>query len=148
MSFSYQFGANPAIDYPRLLISDTQDSGHVFEDSEITAATSIVALQFQSGMFYSGSAGVNLPSTPVSYLRVAALLLDALAANKSRLSSIKKILDVQLDSTDAAIQLRATAQEYRTVEDESGAFMIIEQCNNTFSFIDRWWKQIQRGQAA
>ena len=144
MSFSYQFGSNPAIDYPRLLISDTQDSGHVFEDSEITAATNICALQFQSGQFYSYPSGANLPSAPVPYLRVAALLLDALAANKSRLASVKQLLDVRLDSSDAADQLRKTAAEYRDVDDNAGAFMIIEQCNDYFSFSDRWWKQVQR----
>lgn len=153
MSFSYQAGANPPIDYPRLLISDTQQFAadgitriYVFEDSEITAMTNIQMLQFQSAQFYSGAAGQNLPTSPVSYLRIAALLLDALAANKARLASIKQLLDVRLDSSDAAIQLRLTAQEYRDVEDNAGAFMIIEQVNNYFSFADRFWKQVQRQQ--
>lgn len=144
MSFSYNLGANPAIDYPRLLISDTQSVGHVFEDEEIAAATQIQALQFQSSMFYSGPGGNNLPTSPVSYLRIAALLLDALAANKARLASVKQLLDVKLDSSDAAIQLRATAAEYREVEDNAGAFMIIEQVNDVFSFRDRYWKTVQR----
>jgi len=78
-------------------------------------------------MRWSGAQGQNLPTSPVSYLRSAALLLDALAANKSRLASIKQLLDVRLDSSDAAIQLRATAAEYRSVDDDAGAFAIIEQ---------------------
>lgn len=147
MSFSYNLGANPAIDYPRLLISDTQATNHIFEDEEITAVTLMQAAQWQSSMFYSGVGGANLPSSPVSYLRIAALLLDAIAANKSRLASIKQLLDAKLDSSDAAIQLRATAAEYRQVDDESGAFVIIEQCSTQWSFQDRFWKQWQRGTA-
>lgn len=147
MSFSYTLGANPAIDYVRLLISDTQSVNHIFEDEEITAATAIQGLTFQSSQFYSTNAGANLPTTPVSYLRIAALLLDALAANKSRLASVKQLLDVRLDSSDAAIQLRATAAEYRDVEDNSGAFMIIEQVNDIWSFQERFWKTVQRQSA-
>jgi hypothetical protein len=147
MSFTYNLGANPAIDYPRLLMSDTQSVNHIFEDEEINALTTIVSLQFQSAQFYSGSQGKNLPTSPVSYLRVAALGLDSLAANKARLASVKQLLDVRLDSSDAAIQLRATAKEYRDVDDDSGAFMIIEQVNDAFSFRDRFWKTVQRNSA-
>ncbi len=144
MSFSYGGGSNPMIDYPRLLCSDTTFDNHVFEDSEIMAAYQIQASAFQSSMFWSGSAGQNLPAQPLSYLRVAALLLDSLAANKSRLASIKALLDVKLDASDAAIQLRATAKEYRDVEDNSGAFMIIEQTSTIWSFTQRYWNQIAR----
>ena len=145
MSFSYTYGANPPIDYVRLLISDTQDLNHVFEDAEILTFAAITSGVWQSSMFYSGVDGLpTLPSTPVNYLRTAALALDSLAANKSRLASIKQLLDVKLDSSDAAIQLRATANEYRTVDDDSMAFVIIEQCNTYSSFVDRFWKQWQR----
>ena len=147
MSFTYGLGANPTIDIPRLLISDTQSTNHVFEDEEITMAYTIAGSFFQSAQFYSGAGGANIPTTPVSYLRVAALLLDSLAANKSRLASIKQLLDVKLDSSDAAIQLRATAAEYREVDDNSGAFMIIEQVNDNFSFRERFWKTVQRNSA-
>ena len=57
---------------------------------------------------------------------------------------IKQLLDVKLDSSDAAIQLRATAAEYRDVDDNSMAFVIIEQCHDLASFRERWWKQVQR----
>ncbi len=144
--FTYNFcdGTNNSIDFVRLLISDTQETNHVFEDSEIMGGYQIQMAQFQSAQFFSPPLGSNLPSSPVSYLRVSALLLDSLAANKSRLASIKQLLDVRLDSSDAAIQLRATAAEYRDVEDNSGAFFIIEQCNDEWSFRDRFWKQVQR----
>jgi hypothetical protein len=144
LSFSYGLGANPLIDYPRLLISDTQETNYVFEDEEITAARTICGLNWQSGMQYSPPSGANLPTLPINYLRIAALLLDALAANKSRLASIKQLLDVKMDSSDAAIQLRATAAEYRDVDDNSMAFVIIEQCHDLASFRERWWKQVQR----
>lgn len=148
MSFSYSFGANPPIDYVRALISDTQLVNAIFQDEEITIFANITSGVWQSGMFYSGLTGQpTLPSTPVNYLRTAALALDSLAANKARLASIKQLLDVKLDSSDAAIQLRATAQEYRQVDDDSMAFVIIEQCQNEWSFVDRFWKQWQRNAA-
>lgn len=152
MAFTYNScdGTNDRIDFIRLLIFDTQLLNHIFEDSEILAGYTIQQATFQSGMFYSGSAGRMLPATPVSYLRVAALLLDAVAANKSRLASIKQLLDAKLDSSDAAIQLRATAKEYREVEDNSGAFMIIEQVHRDggWSFRDRFWATVQRASGA
>lgn len=144
MSFSYQAGNNPTIDYVRLLISDTQKLNHIFEDSEIMAAYQINAAQFQSSMFFSPPGGRNLPSQPVSYLRTAALLLDSLAANKSRLSSITQLLDVKLNPNMAAKALRDQAQTYRDVDDNSGAFFIIEQCPTTWAFYDRFWNQVQR----
>ena len=150
-SFSYNFGANPPIDYPRLLISDTQQFApdgttpiYVFADQEIQAATAIANLPFQSAQYFSYPAGQNIPPQPITYLRVAALLLDCLAANKARLSSIQKLLDVELDPVKAATVLHEQAQAYRDVDDNSGAFMIIEQVNDLFSFQDRFWRQVQR----
>jgi len=159
MSFSYGPTSspptlNPAIDYPRLLISDTQQFDpngnpiYIFEDQEITAMYNVVQANFQSSMFYTPPAGQNLPSSPISYLRVAAYLLNAVAANKARLASVKKLLDVQLDSSDASIQLRETAQQYLDMDDNAGAFAIIEMCNDYFSFRDRFWKQVQRQSGA
>ncbi len=98
-------------------------------------------------MFYSPPAGRNLPAQPVSYLRTAALLLDAIAANKSRLASIMQLLDVKVDAGKASYALRMQADEYRQIEDNSGAFMIIEQCPTSWSFYDRFWNQIQRQMA-
>lgn len=148
MSFSYRSGANPAVDYPRLLISDTQPENHIFEDEEIGSATAIQNSTFQSGMFYSGVGGATLPTTATSYLRVAALLLDSLAANKSRLSGITQLLDVHMDPSKAAKALSDQAKNYREVDDNSGAIMIIEQVNDVFSFRDRFWKVLQRQSGA
>ncbi len=156
MSFSYGLGLSPAvpnppIDYPRLLISDTQQFGpdgttpiYVFEDAEILAAALVNSSVFQSAQFYSGPGGRNIPTSPVNYLRTAALLLDSLAANRSRLASIKQVLDIKLDPAVAAKNLKDQAQAYRDADDNSGAFFIAEQVNDSFSFRDRWWKEMQR----
>lgn len=146
MAFTYQFGANPGIDFPRMLIGDTQDTDHIFEDSEIQSAYVIQAAQFQSSMLYSGGAGQNLPSSPVSYLRVAALLLDALASSKARLI-VSKLLDATITPAQTAKALHDQAQAWREVEDNSGAFCIIEQCTTSFNFLSRFYAQVQRQNA-
>lgn len=155
MSFSYGGGTNPAIDAPRLLVSDTQQFAldgvtrlYVFEDSEILLAGAITAGVWQSSQFFSGVDGVaTLPSTPSQYLRTAATLLFSLSANNARLAAIKQILDVRVDATDAAEQMRKTAQSYLDMDDNSGAFALIEMVNSDFSFRDRFWKQVQRQSA-
>lgn len=155
MSFSYQFGENPPIDYPRLLIADTQEFGpdgvtpaYIFQDSEILSAARICTLNWQSGMFYSGVQGANLPASPVSYYRVAAVLLDALSANKARLANALKVLDIQVNTQSASQELRTLAASYREVDDNAGAIMIIEQVNDAASFRERFWKTVQRASAA
>jgi hypothetical protein len=154
MAFTYQFGANPPIDYPRLLISDTVQNDpngnriYAFEDSEIMAAQAIEQNVWMSPQYYSGTMGQAAEANPpVSYRRVAATLLDSLAANQARLSIISGILDVKLNA-QAAKQMQAQAAYLRRVEDESGAFVIIEQVNDEWSFIDRYWKTIQRQSAS
>ena len=157
MSFSYGPSAspptlNPQIDYVRLLCADTQQfdaKGNqifIFSDQEILAAAQICTTVFQSSQFYSGPGGQFVPPQPPDYYRTAGTLLRALAANKARLASIKKLLDVQLDSADASIQLRETADDYFEMSDNSGAFAIIEQVQDYWSFSDRFWKQVQRQQ--
>ncbi len=151
--FTYSGGENPAIDYPRLMISDTVEFAadgttpvYVFADQEIEAMTRIVRLQFQSAQFFSPPAGRDLPNNPVSYLRIAAGLLDCMAANKAKLSAITQILDVKLDPSKAAQWLRDMAREYRETDDNAGAFVIIEQVQNGWSLQQRYWNQIQRQQ--
>lgn len=152
-TFSYQFGANPAIDWPRLMISDTVQFAsdgvtpiYVFADQEIAAITLIVQAQFQSAQFYSPPSGQNLPTQPVPWLRVAAALLDCIAANKAKLASITRILDVSLDPSKAAKLLMDQAKAYRDADDNSGAFFVIEQVSNEWALYDRYWKQVQRQQ--
>lgn len=158
-TFTYGYGSNPVIDYPRLLVSDTQQFApngtlsYVFADQEILAMEAIVQGQFQSGMFYSTPGGppnggttgnYALPNIPIPYYRVAGMLLMSIASNKSRLASVMQLLDVKLDPSKAASALRETAQAYLDQDDNSGAFVIIEQVNDPASFRDRFWKQWQR----
>jgi len=154
MSFSYQFGANPQVDYPRMLISDTVQNDqngnrvYAFEDSEILAAYQIEQNVWMSPQFYSGTLGqASETNPPVSYRRVAATLLDCLAANQARLQAISSILDVKLNA-QAAKEMRETAAALREAEDNSGAFVIIEQVNDEWSFRDRFWKTVQRQSAS
>ena len=125
-------------------MSDTVDLNHIFEDSEIVMATAIATNVWQSGMFYSGSSGAYVPAVPVSYFRIAAILLDAIASNKSRLSSITQLLDVKLSPEIASKALREQSDRYRLIDDESGAFAIAEQVTNNWTFKERFWKQAQR----
>lgn len=143
---SYANGANPRIDYIRLLIADTNTSAEIFTDGEIESAYQIQASFFQSFQFFSPPAGRFLPQAPVSYLRVAALLLDSLAANSARLSSVIQLLDVKLDASKAAGALRDQARSYRDVDDDSGAMAMIEQCSTSWAISDRFWAQVQRQQ--
>lgn len=155
MSWSYQSGGNPVIDYPRILIADTDPVLPIFQDEEILAVEQIVRQPFQSGMFFStptgpvggGTLGTALPQLPIPYYRVAAVLLNSIASNKARLASIQQLLDVKLDPQRAAQALQAQAKAYLDLDDNSGAFMIIEQVNNDWSFRDRFWKQWQRQSA-
>jgi hypothetical protein len=136
------------------MISDTQQyepdgvtPGYVFADQEILAMAQIVSAPFQSGQFYSPPQGAYLPQGVVQpWFRIAAGLLDCMASNKAKLASIKKILDVQLDSSDAAKFLQAQAQAYRDADDNIGAFFIIEQVNNDWSLYQRYWNQTARQQ--
>lgn len=150
--FTYQGGANPVIDYPRLLTSDTQQflpdgitPGYVFSDQEIGAATQIELSVWQSSMFYSGGQGnATLGTPPYPWRRIAATMLDSLAANNSKLAAVQQILDVKLSPEKAAQALQAQAKVLRQTDDESGAFVIIEQVNDVFSFRERYWKSVQR----
>jgi hypothetical protein len=154
-TYSYSGGANPVPDFPRLLVADTGPT-FVFSDQEISAMISIVQGQFQSGMFFDaaggppggGTLGAYLPSQPIPYYRVAGMLLSSLAANKARLSSVVKLLDVTLSADKAAKALMDQAKAYFDADDNSGAFMIIEQVNDSFSFRDRYWKSFLRQGAA
>ena len=154
MAFSYGNGSNPPIDYPRMLISDTTQLGpqgqrvYAFDDGEILAAYQIEGFVWQSSMTYSGVGGVNQfqPPPVAPYRRVAATLLDCLAANQARLAIVSGILDVKINGA-AAKQMKEQAAYLRQVDDESGAFVIIEQVNDWPSFRDRWWKTVQRQMA-
>lgn len=140
MSFTYNAGANPYIDAPRMLIADTDATHPIFQDEEISMAYNIDAIQ------YFPAVSVNLPNagpTP-SYRFVAATLLEALAANKSRLAAALEVLDIKIDASKAAVELRKTAEAMRDAERNSGAFGIAELFYDQFTGRERLWKQLIR----
>jgi hypothetical protein len=149
-TYTYDFTAAPATSYVRLLIPDTTFIPNssppvmIFSDQEIQAFFNIQQMTWQSGMFFSGVQGRNLPPLPLSYVRVAALALDTLANNKGKLGNVIKLLDVSLDWKDAASILREGAKTYREVDDNAGAIYIIEQTPTDWAFAQRWWNQFQR----
>ena len=148
MSWTYNFTSNPSVAYVRLLIPDTDTLHQIFSDEEINAFYNIQASMWQSSMFWSPPSGNStLPSQPLSYLRVAALALDTLGNNSARLAGVLQLLDVKLDTSKASQLLHESAANYRSVEDNAGAFVIIEQVNNDWSFLERFWKQVQRQQS-
>lgn len=156
-SFSYGPSAspptlNPQIDYVRGLVFDTNEfnaaggRGYIWSDQEILMYEQMQTYGFQSSQFYSFQMGQFIPPVPIDYYRVAGVMLMGLSANKAALSSIEKVLDVQVDASKAAAALQATAKNYFDMSDNIGAFAIIEQVNDYWSFSDRFWKQVQRQQ--
>lgn len=143
---SWNYDPSTQLGTVRLLIADTDFAKPIFQDEEIQSAMSIESSQnlYISGMGSPngapGPVGVNVTST----LRSAALLLDALAANKSRLSGVIELLDVKLSVGTAAIQLRAQAKSYRETEANQGHFAIAEMVNDQFGARERVWKQLLR----
>jgi len=142
--FTYDFSNSPRLANVRLLIGDTVGDGHIWEDEEIYAAYAIQSSAWQSSMLYSNGSGATLPSVPASPYRVAALLLDSLASNKARLGAIRQMLGTTFDFAVVAKTLHEQAAAWREVEDNCGAFAIIEQTHTTFAFRDRYFKEIQR----
>ncbi len=148
MSFTYDFSAAPTLSRVRLLVADTDAANPVFSDDEVNNA---LFLESSQGLFVSGQAasmgnGVANPPIPQVYsvYRAAALLLDAIAANKSRLAAISQILDVKLGHDAAAQALRDTAKQYRETEANAGHFAIAEMVVDQFSTRERVWKQLLR----
>lgn len=137
MSFTYQLGNNPQIDYPRLLIADTDSTHPVFQDEEILAMYNIA----QPFVFISPAATVSTPQATATPRFVAAGLLECLASNKARLAAALEVLDIRLDPSKAAQELRKTAEALRDAERNDGTFAIIETVQDAFSWRQRVWKQ-------
>jgi len=148
MSFTYDFDNNARIANVRLLIADTDESKAIFSDEEIEAAYRIQQATWQSGMMWGSTMGrANLPSPPASPYRVAAVLLDALASNQTKLSGVVQaleILDVKVTIGQAASAARSQAKNFREVDDESASFAIVEQVTTSFGFVDQFVKTVQR----
>lgn len=143
MSFTYIYGT--PIFYVRLLIPDTNAASPIFQDNEIQGFLDINTMIWQSSMYYSYQGGLqNLPLSPSNLMRAAALALNALAGNSSRLAAVVGLLDVKLSPAAAAKALQDTAQRYLDMDDNSGAFALYEQCTTEWGLRDRWISQLQR----
>ena len=143
MSWSYTPGT--PVFFVRLLIPDSSETNPIFSDEEINGFMQINQMTWQSSMYYSYQGGaLNLPQCPSNYLRAAALALNTLAGNQARLAAVTQLLDVKLNPAAAAAALKAQAQAYLDMDDNSGAFAIFEQCGTSWAFRDRWLNQLQR----
>jgi hypothetical protein len=76
--------------------------------------------------------------------RAAALLLDGLASNRSRIVGALKVLDISMDATAAGKALRDQAAALRETEANSGMFGVAEMVQDPFSARERVWKQLLR----
>lgn len=141
MSFSYI--PETPIFYVRSLIPDSQAPG-IFSDEEITGFMFINSSVWQSSMVFSYTAGRYLPQCPSNYFRAAAIALNTLAGNASRLAGVIGLLDVKLNNALAAKALQDTANAYLAMDDNSGACAIAEQVTTSWNFRDRWRAMLQR----
>jgi len=142
MSATYQFGANPPIDYPRMLIADTGPN-FIFQDLEIQSAYNIIPV-FTLVPNSGGGQFAQPASVQPSYRFVAAVLLRSLASNKARLAAQLKALDINMNTQVAAQELRASAKDFEDSENNSGAFAIAEMVPNNYAAYERVWKQLLR----
>lgn len=120
MAFTY----NPATDIGkvRLLIMDTVEAGHIFEDDEIQAFLDM------------NEQILNL---------AAADALISIATNRALLGRRIKVLDIDVDTREAAASLLSLSDRLRALDD--GSFEIAELVTNPFSARERLWKQWERG---
>jgi hypothetical protein len=148
MSFTYNFDTAPTLSTVRLLIADTVEASAIFTDEEINQILYITSSQalFVSSMANPMGNGTQVPPVPQVYsvYRAAAMLLKSIASNSARLSSITQLLDVHLSPQAAASALRAQADSYIEMEENSGQFAIAEWVNDAFSARQRIVKQLFR----
>jgi hypothetical protein len=141
MAFTYDFTSAPTLSMVRLLVGDTVEVGHIWEDAEINA---VLQMESSQGLFISLTGYSVVPPQVYSVRRAAAALLDGLASQRGRLGAALSVLDIKIDLSQAAKSLRDTAQSLRDTEAESGAFAIAEMVENNFTMRERFWNQIAR----
>ncbi len=145
--FSYTPGTGDNnLNAVRLLCMDTNAATPIFQDEEIQI---FLQLKSSQGIYQSGQANptgrpMPAPVQVYSIYSAAALALYAMAANKAYLSSISRILDVELDPSRAQKALKALADSYMELEDNSGAFAIAAMVNNSWDAKERVLKQFTR----
>ncbi len=147
MSWTYNLvNGDPNLNAVRVLILDTNQDQPIFQDEEIQIFLSLKSSQgiYQSGQANPTGRPVPAPVQVYSIYSAAALALYAMAANKAYLSSISRILDVELDPSRAQKALKALADSYMELEDNSGAFAIAAMVNNSWDAKERVIKQFSR----
>lgn len=143
VKFTYDFNTDPTLSQVRMLIADTDPANVIFSDEEVWQALN---LENSQNLMHLGTGyGVAVPLV-YSVFRAAALLLETLASNASRLAGALMVLDIKLETGQASIQLRTTAKEYRDREMNSGAFAVVEMVPNDFAARERVWNQMLRQQ--
>lgn len=146
MSFTYNFTSQPLLSQVRMLIPDTVEANHLFEDEEVNQA---IYLESSQGLYYSGQAvpggnPVQSPAQVYSVRRAAALLVDSIAGNWAKLAIIEQMLDVKLNGERASAALREHAKSLRDTEAMSGAFAIAEWVLDPNTAQERVYKQMLR----
>ena len=121
MSFTY----DPATDAGkvRLLISDTQDTNHIFEDTEIQ---SFLDIQDDPRL-------------------AAAMALETIAASQVLLLKVIATPQLSTHGDKMARVLKELAESLRNRVDDDYAFDWAEEVQNSFSERDRIYKQFLRG---
>jgi hypothetical protein len=122
VSFTYDPGTDAG--KVRLLISDTQTSSHIFEDTEIA---SFLDIQGDPRL-------------------AAAMALEAIAASQILLLKVIGMTNgISTHGDKVADSLRALANSIRKRVDDDYAFDWAEMVTNSFSERDRIYKQFLRG---
>lgn len=127
MVFTYDLATS--IGQVRLLIPDRVDSGHIFEDTEITAMLTIEGNVVKLG---------------------AALALETIASDQAMVLKVMRLLDLTTDGAkvaDALLKRAAALRAQADAEDATGAFGYAEWVVNSFSERERRLNQALRGSA-
>ncbi|MFA5053922.1 MAG: hypothetical protein WC565_07675 [Parcubacteria group bacterium] len=92
MAFTYEISGNAG--KVRLLVSDTADTGHVWEDDEVAAALTLAS---------------------ENVFDAAAILLESARASFKKLISVRLFGEVSINSIDQSNALGALAASYREI---------------------------------
>jgi hypothetical protein len=120
----------------RFQIQDTVEPFTV-SDAEISAMFEVSATVL--------IVGGKRTTVNASTRRVAATCLDAIANNPARLAQHLKVLDIDVDLSAGAKEMRAAAMGLRAADDENAGFAISEVVSNHFAAIQRIENQVSRG---
>lgn len=125
MAFTYDLATT--IGQVRLLIPDRVDSGHIFEDAELTGFLAMEDNRVKRG---------------------AALALETIASDTAMVLKVMRLLDLTTDgarTSDALLKRAQVLRDQDMVEDVVGAFGYAEMVVNTFSERERLMAEAERG---